>query len=142
MLRAVVEHDRRRAQRARPCSAASSRGFRMPTATIVGPGDDAAVIAAPDARFVVTTDMMVHGPDFRLAWSTPFELGWKAAATNLSDVAAMGAVPTALVVAIAVPPVAGRLRARGHRRRTARRVRRPWRPAAASSAETSRHPTR
>jgi thiamine-monophosphate kinase len=52
----------------------------------------------------VTTDMMVHGPDFRLAWSGPFDLGWKAAATNLSDVAAMGAVPTALVVAIAAPP--------------------------------------
>jgi thiamine-monophosphate kinase len=73
-------------------------------ATLVGPGDDAAVLAAPDGRFVVTTDMMVHGPDFRLAWSGPEDLGWKAAATNLSDVAAMGAVPTALVVAIAAPP--------------------------------------
>lgn len=78
---------------------------RLPAgeSTIVGPGDDAAVMAAPDGRYVVTTDMMVHGPDFRLAWSTPFELGWKAAATNLSDVAAMGAVPTGLVVAIAAP---------------------------------------
>lgn len=72
-------------------------------ATIIGPGDDAAVIAAPDGRFVVTTDMMIHGPDFRLAWSRPADLGWKAAATNLSDVAAMGARPTALVVAIAAP---------------------------------------
>ncbi|KQR52747.1 thiamine-monophosphate kinase [Leifsonia sp. Leaf336] len=72
-------------------------------ATLVGPGDDAAVLAAPDGRYVVTTDMMVHGPDFRLAWSSPEDLGWKAAATNLSDVAAMGAVPTALVVAIAAP---------------------------------------
>ncbi|MFF1572418.1 thiamine-phosphate kinase [Leifsonia sp. NPDC058292] len=78
---------------------------RLPqsSATIVGPGDDAAVLAAPDARYVVTTDMMVHGPDFRWAWSSPYDLGWKAAATNLSDVAAMGAVPTALVVAIAAP---------------------------------------
>jgi len=73
-------------------------------ATLVGPGDDAAVLAAPDGRFVVTTDMMVHGPDFRVAWSGPEDLGWKAAVTNLSDVAAMGAVPTALVVAIAAPP--------------------------------------
>ncbi|MET1019899.1 MAG: thiamine-phosphate kinase [Microterricola sp.] len=72
-------------------------------ATLVGPGDDAAVIAAPDGRYVVTTDMMIHGPDFRLAWSRPGDLGWKAAATNLSDVAAMGARPTALVVAIAAP---------------------------------------
>ncbi|PSL39803.1 thiamine-phosphate kinase [Labedella gwakjiensis] len=68
----------------------------------LGPGDDAAVVSAPDGRFVVTTDLMVHGPDFRLAWSSPWELGWKAAATNLSDVAAMGARPTALVIALAV----------------------------------------
>ena len=71
---------------------------------LLGPGDDAALVAASDGRFVVTTDLLVHGPDFRLAWSTPFELGWKAAATNLTDVAAMGARPTALVVAIAAPP--------------------------------------
>lgn len=71
--------------------------------TDLGPGDDAAVVSAPDGRFVVTTDLMVHGPDFRLAWSTPYDLGWKAAASNLADVAAMGAVPTALVVALAVP---------------------------------------
>ncbi|GAB2513403.1 thiamine-phosphate kinase [Paramicrobacterium agarici] len=78
---------------------------RLPAsdAALVGPGDDSAVMAAPDARFVVTTDMMVHGPDFRRAWSTPWHLGWKAAATNLSDVAAMGARPTGLVVALAVP---------------------------------------
>lgn len=71
--------------------------------TLLGPGDDAAVLAAPDGRFVVTTDVMVHGPDFRHAWSTPHDLGAKAAATNLSDVAAMGARPTGLVVALAAP---------------------------------------
>ncbi|MGA1835299.1 AIR synthase related protein [Herbiconiux sp. 11R-BC] len=78
---------------------------RLPhaAAELLGPGDDAAVVAAPDGRFVVTTDMMVHGPDFRTAWSTPHDLGWKAAMTNLADVAAMGARPTALVVAIAAP---------------------------------------
>ncbi|PPF84185.1 thiamine-phosphate kinase [Subtercola sp. Z020] len=86
--------------------AALARIFpRLPQAdaAIVGPGDDCAVVAAPDGRFVVTTDTMIHGPDFRLAWSTPHDLGWKAAVTNLSDVAAMGATPTALVVAIAAP---------------------------------------
>lgn len=78
---------------------------RLPAAAVqeLGPGDDAAVLAAPDGRYVVTCDMMVHGPDFRLAWSTPHDLGWKAAASNLSDVAAMGARPTALIVAIAAP---------------------------------------
>ncbi|MEO8262188.1 MAG: thiamine-phosphate kinase [Pseudolysinimonas sp.] len=88
-------------------AAVLSRIFpRLPDAALalVGPGDDAAVMAAPDGRYVVTTDTMVHGPDFRLAWSTPHDLGWKAAATNLSDIAAMGAVPTALVVALAAPP--------------------------------------
>ena len=87
-------------------SAVLARIFpRLPAAAsaLLGPGDDSAVVAAPDGRFVVTTDMMIHGPDFRLAWSTPHDLGWKAAASNLADVAAMGAVPTALVVAIAAP---------------------------------------
>jgi thiamine-monophosphate kinase len=86
--------------------AALARIFpRLPAAAaeLLGPGDDAAVVAAPDGRVVMTTDMMIHGPDFRLAWSTPYDLGWKAAASNLADIAAMGAVPTALVVALAVP---------------------------------------
>lgn len=70
---------------------------------LVGPGDDAAVIAAPGGRVVVTTDTLVHGPDFRLAWSSGYDLGWKSAAVNLADVAAMGARPTALFVALALP---------------------------------------
>src|SRR6478752_4075144 len=70
---------------------------------LVGPGDDAAVIAAPDARVVATVDTLVHGPDFRLAWSSGFDLGWKAAAVNLADIAAMGARPSALLVALAMP---------------------------------------
>lgn len=79
---------------------------RLPesSATVVGPGDDCAVMTAPDGRFVITTDMMVQGPDFRLEWSTGHDLGVKAAATNLADVAAMGARPTGMVVAIAAPP--------------------------------------
>lgn len=78
---------------------------RLPSSAneLLGPGDDAAVISAPDGRYVVTTDMMVEGPDFRLDWSTPFEIGFKAAAINLADVAAMGARPTALVVALGAP---------------------------------------
>nr|WP_314841590.1 thiamine-phosphate kinase [uncultured Microbacterium sp.] len=70
---------------------------------LLGPGDDAAVIAAPSGSVVATTDTLVHGPDFRLAWSSGYDLGWKAAAVNLADVAAMGARPTALLVALAVP---------------------------------------
>lgn len=71
--------------------------------TLIGPGDDAAVIAAPSGAVVATTDTLVHGPDFRLAWSSGYDLGWKAAAVNLADIAAMGARPTALLVALAVP---------------------------------------
>lgn len=70
---------------------------------LIGPGDDAAVIAAPDGRVVASVDTLVHGPDFRLAWSSAFDLGWKAAAVNLADIAAMGATPTALLVALAMP---------------------------------------
>jgi len=50
-----------------------------PSEALVGPGDDAAVLSAPDGRVVATTDTLVHGPDFRLAWSSGFDLGWKAA---------------------------------------------------------------
>ena len=71
--------------------------------TIVGTGDDAAVVRAPDSRYVVTTDTMIEGHDFKLEWSTGFDLGFKAIASNVADVAAMGAKPTALVVAIALP---------------------------------------
>lgn len=74
------------------------------SAAVIGPGDDAAVLDAPDGRVVVSTDTLVHGPDFRLAWSQGFDLGWKAAAVNLADIAAMGARPTALFVALALPP--------------------------------------
>jgi thiamine-monophosphate kinase len=70
---------------------------------IVGPGDDAAVVASGDGRFVVTTDTMMEGHDFKLEWSSGFDLGFKAIASNVADVAAMGAKPTALVVAIALP---------------------------------------
>src|SRR5690606_14743657 len=70
---------------------------------LLGPGDDAAIIAAPSGSVVATTDTLVDGPDFRSAWSSGHDLGWKAAAVNLADVAAMGAAPTALLVALAVP---------------------------------------
>ena len=70
---------------------------------LIGPGDDSAVVSAPDGRFVVTTDTMVENHDFKLDWSTAYDLGWKAVASNIADIAAMGAVPTALVVALTAP---------------------------------------
>jgi len=71
--------------------------------TIVGIGDDAAVLAAPDGRVVATTDLLIEGRHFRRDWSGPADIGAKAAAQNLADVAAMGAVPVALLVGFAAP---------------------------------------
>lgn len=73
------------------------------TGTLLGPGDDAALVRAPDARVVVTTDVLVEGRHFRLDWSNGEDVGWRAAVQNLADVAAMGAEPTALVVALVLP---------------------------------------
>jgi thiamine-monophosphate kinase len=70
---------------------------------LVGPGDDAAVIAAPDGRVVATTDVMVEGRHFRQDWSTGYDVGRKAAGSNLADVVAMGARPTAIVVGLVIP---------------------------------------
>ncbi len=70
---------------------------------LVGIGDDAAVLATPDARVVATTDFLLEGRHFRRDWSSAQDVGHKAAARSLADVAAMGAVPTALLVALAAP---------------------------------------
>lgn len=71
--------------------------------TLLGPGDDAAVVAAADGRVVVSTDVLVEGRHFRREWSRGYDVGWRAAVQNLADVAAMGARPTALVVALVLP---------------------------------------
>jgi thiamine-monophosphate kinase len=72
-------------------------------AQLLGIGDDAAVVRAPDARVVATSDLLVEGRHFRRDWSGPVDIGGKAAAQNMADVAAMGATPTALLVGLAVP---------------------------------------
>ncbi|MBD5787829.1 thiamine-phosphate kinase [Cellulosimicrobium terreum] len=77
----------------------------LPTAstTLVGPGDDCAVVAAPDGRYVVSTDVLVEDRHFRRRWSTGYDVGWRAAVQNLADIAAMGARPAALVVSLVMP---------------------------------------
>ncbi|MEV0060087.1 thiamine-phosphate kinase [Nocardia sp. NPDC050718] len=70
---------------------------------LLGPGDDAALVAAPDGRFVVSTDMLVEGRHFRRDWSAPEDIGRKAIAQNAADIVAMGARPTAFVVALGCP---------------------------------------
>ncbi|MPZ85852.1 MAG: thiamine-phosphate kinase [Actinophytocola sp.] len=78
-------------------------GRAQPPTTLLGPGDDAAVVAAADGRVVASTDVLVEGVHFRLDWSTPEHVGQKAIAVNMADIAAMGAVPTALLVGLACP---------------------------------------
>ena len=70
---------------------------------LVGPGDDTAVVLAPDGRVVITCDMLVEGRHFRRDWSTAIDVGRKAAAASLADVAAMGARATSLVVSFGAP---------------------------------------
>jgi thiamine-monophosphate kinase len=82
---------------------AITAGLSLPAGTEIGPGDDAAVIAAPDGRVVVSTDMLVDGVHFRLDWATPQQIGRRAALAAMADICAMGALPTALVVALSAP---------------------------------------
>ena len=70
---------------------------------LLGSGDDAAVLAAPDRRVVAGADLLLEGRHFRRDWSSAHDVGRKAAAQNFADIAAMGAVPTALLVSLVLP---------------------------------------
>lgn len=79
----------------------STQGFH-PT---IGTGDDAAVFSpSPSQQVVLSTDLLIEDIHFARNTSTFYDIGYKAAASNLSDLAAMGATPTAIFVAIALPP--------------------------------------
>ena len=67
-------------------------------------GDDAAVINVPTGRAVLTTDLIVEDVDFRLDTFGPADIGWKALAINVSDVAAMGATPLYALATISLHP--------------------------------------
>jgi thiamine-monophosphate kinase len=71
--------------------------------TSVGIGDDAAVVGAPSGSVVAAVDLLIEGRHFLRQWSSAYDIGVKAAARSLADIAAMGAVPTALLVALATP---------------------------------------
>lgn len=61
------------------------------------------MIRVSDGRVVVSTDLLIEGRHFRRDWSSGYDVGRKAAAQNLADAAAMGAVPTSLVVGMGLP---------------------------------------
>lgn len=74
-------------------------------AAALGPGDDCAVVApSPGHELAITSDMLVAGTHF-LPDTDPRRLGWKALAVNLSDVAAMGAVPRWVTLALSLPQI-------------------------------------
>ncbi|HVA80315.1 MAG TPA: thiamine-phosphate kinase, partial [Candidatus Binataceae bacterium] len=76
----------------------------MSARTVVGPGDDAAIIARSRGAQLFTIDSMVEGVHFNLRWGTPEQLGARALTVNLSDIAAMGGAPTACAVNLAIRP--------------------------------------
>lgn len=70
---------------------------------LIGPGDDAAHVAVRTGGYLVSTDLLIEDRHFRRDWSSAYEVGRKAAACNLSDIAAMGGVADALTVGLGVP---------------------------------------
>lgn len=80
------------------------RHFTRPTCqAVLGPGDDCALLQpTPGMQLAITTDMLVEGTHF-LPDSDPLQLGWKALAVNLSDLAAMGAQPRWILLAGSLP---------------------------------------
>jgi thiamine-monophosphate kinase len=77
---------------------------KYPPEVALGIGDDCAVLH-PQAgmEWVITTDTQVEDVHFRRAWLTPYQIGWRAMAVNLSDIAAMGAQPFGALAALALP---------------------------------------
>ncbi|NNF26239.1 MAG: thiamine-phosphate kinase [Gemmatimonadetes bacterium] len=75
-------------------------GWKGSRQVLLGPGDDGAVLRG---GLVISTDLMVEGVHFHSDWLSPSELGFRAAAAGLSDLAAMGADPVAVLLSIAVP---------------------------------------
>jgi thiamine-monophosphate kinase len=78
------------------------RAGPLPKGVRVGPGDDCAVLDA--GPLALSTDVSVEDVHFRRAWLTPEEIGWRAAAAGLSDLAAVAAEPFAVLVSLALAP--------------------------------------
>ncbi len=76
--------------------------IRLGSRTILGPGDDCAIVSPSRAPILFTIDSLVEGVHFDLQWTPLDALGARALTVNLSDIAAMGGRPTACVVNLAV----------------------------------------
>jgi thiamine-monophosphate kinase len=71
---------------------------------LIGPGDDTAFLRVPSGSVLATTDSMVRGRDWLDEWSSGADVGAKTVAQNLADIAAMGGVPTGLLVSLIADP--------------------------------------
>jgi thiamine-monophosphate kinase len=71
---------------------------------LIGPGDDTAQLRTPGGSVLATTDAMVRGRDWLDEWSTGADVGVKAVAQNIADIAAMGGVPSGLLVTVIADP--------------------------------------
>ena len=80
------------------------QGIRLPEG-VLGIGDDCAILPQKDGiDTLVSTDMLVEGSHFLLSGISSYDLGWKSAAVNISDLAAMGARPVASFLSLALSP--------------------------------------
>jgi thiamine-monophosphate kinase len=77
--------------------------FAATPAVVIGSGDDAACLAT-SGPVLVTTDLMIERRHFRRDWSEPPDVGRRAVAVNVADIAAMGGTATGLVVGLGAPP--------------------------------------
>jgi thiamine-monophosphate kinase len=78
--------------------------LRRNTATLVGIGDDAAALRLkPSSSLLATMDLLIEGIHFDLSYTDYYSLGWKSAAVNLSDIAAMGGTPCFCLTALGIP---------------------------------------
>ncbi len=81
-------------------------GWKWGAEVKIPPGDDASAVTLSEGSgefFLQTTDLLIEEVHFRRDWGSPFQLGWKALAVNLSDIAAMGGEPRHTHLSLAVP---------------------------------------
>lgn len=70
---------------------------------LLGIGDDAAWVKAKTPSFLITSDLLIEKIHFDFKWTSPYALGYKSLAVNLSDIAAMGGTPAYLILSVGIP---------------------------------------
>ncbi len=82
-----------------------AKGIRLDSSVVKGIGDDTAVIKwTRDLYLLFTCDILIEDVHFKMNRTTPYQIGWKAMARNISDIAAMGGVPKYALVSAGINP--------------------------------------